>query len=45
MLDWIKSKTTKSRKDFGKYSFHVKSEPEFIDSSTTLTLTTYTNSA
>ena len=27
MLDWIKSKTSKGRKDFGKYSFHIKSEP------------------
>ncbi len=27
MLDWIKSKTNKYRKDYGKYNFHLKSEP------------------
>ena len=27
MLDWIKSKTNQYRKDYGKYNFHLKSEP------------------
>ena len=43
MLDWIKAKTSKNRKDFGKFNFYVKSEPKFIDSSTTLNLTAYTS--
>lgn len=45
MFDWIKGKSSKYRKDSGKYNFYIKHEPEYIDSSTTLTLTTYTNTS
>ena len=41
MIDWIKKATGQNHS--GNYKFHVKSDPNIIDTSTTLTLTTFTD--
>lgn len=41
MIDWIKKATGQNHS--GNYKFHVKSDPTIIDTSTTLTLTTFTD--
>lgn len=43
ILDWVKKQTGKIADNVKDYKFYVKHEPNFIDSSTNLTLTTYAN--
>jgi hypothetical protein len=43
ILEWVKKQTGKLADNVKDYKFYVKNEPNFIDSSTTLVLTPYTN--
>ena len=43
ILDWVKKQTGKIADNVKDYKFYVKHEPQFIDSSTTLTLTSFAN--
>lgn len=43
ILEWVKRQTGKLADNVKDYRFYVKNEPNFIDSSTTLILTPYTN--
>lgn len=43
ILDWVKKQTGKIADNVKDYKFYVKHEPNLIDSSTTLTLTTFAN--
>ena len=43
ILEWVKKQTGKIADNVKDYKFYVKSTPEFIDSSTTLTLTAFAN--
>jgi len=43
MFDWIKSKGSKNRKDYGSFKFNLKSQPDVIDSSSTISLIAYAN--
>lgn len=43
ILEWVKKQTAKLADNVKDYKFYVKNEPNFIDSSTTLILTTYSN--
>lgn len=39
MIEWIKKATNV----FGNYKFHVKSEPDDVDSGSTISVTAYTD--
>lgn len=43
ILQWVMKQTAKLADNVKDYKFYVKTEPSFIDSSTTLILTPYTN--
>ena len=43
MLDWILKTTSKIKDNKSEYNFHVKHEPEIIDSSSILTLTAFSS--
>ena len=43
ILDWVKKQTGKIADNVKDYKFYVKHSPNFIDSSTTLTLTSFAN--
>lgn len=43
ILEWVKKQTGKIADNAKDYKFYVKHTPEFIDSSTTLTLTAFAN--
>lgn len=44
MIDWIKNKTNKNKRQYGHFNFTLKSQPDIIDSSSTISLIAYTNS-
>lgn len=43
MFEWIKSKGSKNRRDYGSFKFSLKSQPDVIDSSSTISLIAHTN--
>lgn len=43
IVDWVKKQTGKIADNVKDYKFYVKSSPDYLDSSTTLTLTAFNN--
>ena len=43
IVDWVKKQTGKIADNVKDYKFFVKSSPDYLDSSTTLTLTAFNN--
>ena len=43
IVDWVKKQTGKIADNVKDYKFYVKHSPDYIDSSTTLTLTAFNN--
>lgn len=43
IIDWVKKQTGKIADNVKDYKFYVKHTPNYIDSSTTLTLTSFAN--
>lgn len=43
MIDWIKKQTGKISDNFNNYNFYITHEPEIIDSSSVVSVNTYTS--